>query len=277
MVLWILWPRGHGGVLTQVPLAINLRVLCVQVGTPDYYAPEFIQAKRKHTSFSQAIDYWALGCLVYDMLYGYLPFESESSVKTESLILSHQVCCVGAACSVITRVVIIIPRQRWSSSTDQKTSLGDLFPLSFPLLAFEHALSCYLSRGACHARCSRPIGSCIRHHWAIPYSTLIVLSCTTQTTLRFPPNAAVTEDALSFMKSLLCDVKERRDYAQIRRHAFLSSIDWAVIDDSSIPTDIPDQLEPRKSRAVAPPRQPMRVLSTQVSRPRAPPPKRVFA
>nr|AML77872.1 putative LOV domain-containing protein [Linum usitatissimum] len=53
------------------------------VGTEEYIAPEIITAAG-HTS---AVDWWALGILLYEMLYGYTPFRGKSRQKTFANIL----------------------------------------------------------------------------------------------------------------------------------------------------------------------------------------------
>lgn len=100
-----------------------------------------------------------------------------------------------------------------------------------------------------------------------------------QTTLRFPPNPAATAEAVSFIRSLLCDVSERLTYPEIRAHPFMACVDWDMVDSGSVPVDIPTVLPERTEPAVAPPRQPLRVMTTgQQSRARTPPPppRRVF-
>ena len=42
-------------------------------GTQEYLAPEFVL----NTGHDLAVDYWALGILIYEMLLGYTPFETE--------------------------------------------------------------------------------------------------------------------------------------------------------------------------------------------------------
>jgi len=52
-------------------------------GTPDYLAPEIIQSK----PYSQAVDWYALGILIYEMLAGYPPFYKEDHVELYEQIL----------------------------------------------------------------------------------------------------------------------------------------------------------------------------------------------
>lgn len=52
-------------------------------GTPEYIAPEVIQSR----GHGKAVDYWALGILLYEMIVGYPPFFDESPFKTYEKIL----------------------------------------------------------------------------------------------------------------------------------------------------------------------------------------------
>ncbi|KAI9320512.1 kinase-like domain-containing protein [Dichotomocladium elegans] len=52
-------------------------------GTPDYLAPEIIELK----GYTKAVDCWALGVLIYEMLAGFTPFEDVNVVRQYEKIL----------------------------------------------------------------------------------------------------------------------------------------------------------------------------------------------
>lgn len=53
------------------------------VGTEEYIAPEIITG----TGHSTAIDWWALGILLYELLYGHTPFRGKNRKNTFAKIL----------------------------------------------------------------------------------------------------------------------------------------------------------------------------------------------
>ncbi|CAM0152363.1 unnamed protein product [Urochloa decumbens] len=57
------------------------------VGTEEYIAPEIITGAG-HTS---AVDWWALGILLYEMLYGYTPFRGKTRQRTFANILHRDI------------------------------------------------------------------------------------------------------------------------------------------------------------------------------------------
>lgn len=52
-------------------------------GTPDYLAPEIIQSK----GYGKAVDWWALGVLIYEMIAGHPPFYNSDHMKLYETIL----------------------------------------------------------------------------------------------------------------------------------------------------------------------------------------------
>ncbi|KAI5949544.1 RIM15 [Candida jiufengensis] len=54
------------------------------VGTPDYLAPETIEGIGQ----SEASDWWSIGCILFEFLYGYPPFHADSPEKVFDNILS---------------------------------------------------------------------------------------------------------------------------------------------------------------------------------------------
>ncbi|KAK7324968.1 hypothetical protein VNO77_28962 [Canavalia gladiata] len=69
----------------QIPMfmAEPMRASNSFVGTEEYIAPEIITGSG-HTS---GVDWWALGILLYEMLYGYTPFRGKTRQKTFANIL----------------------------------------------------------------------------------------------------------------------------------------------------------------------------------------------
>lgn len=53
-------------------------------GTPEYLAPEIVQSR----GHGKAVDWWALGILIYEMLAGYTPFYDSNTLTCYQLILA---------------------------------------------------------------------------------------------------------------------------------------------------------------------------------------------
>ena len=56
-------------------------------GTPEYLAPEILQLK----GHDKAVDWWALGILIYEMLAGYPPFSDENPFVIYENILAGEI------------------------------------------------------------------------------------------------------------------------------------------------------------------------------------------
>ena len=52
-------------------------------GTPEYLAPEVIK-KQGH---SKTVDWWCLGCIIYEMVTGFPPFKSQNRLELFEAIL----------------------------------------------------------------------------------------------------------------------------------------------------------------------------------------------
>lgn len=71
---------SHNIVTSQMP-----------VGTPDYIAPEVLaMMERCRGSYGRACDWWSLGIVAYEMLYGQTPFTADKAVVTYSNIMNYK-------------------------------------------------------------------------------------------------------------------------------------------------------------------------------------------
>ena len=61
-------------------------------GTPDYFAPELLAGK----GYLWSVDWWCVGVLMYEMLYGETPFEADSAMQMFKRIVSEEAECAGA-------------------------------------------------------------------------------------------------------------------------------------------------------------------------------------
>jgi serine/threonine protein kinase len=83
----LICPDGHLK-LTDFGLAKSIdaeEATTTFCGTPEYVAPEMV--RREH--YSYPIDWWALGILAFEMLFGVSPFVSSNRVRLYQLILNN--------------------------------------------------------------------------------------------------------------------------------------------------------------------------------------------
>ncbi|KAA0189009.1 Serine/threonine kinase, partial [Fasciolopsis buskii] len=60
------------------------------IGTPDYISPEMLNCQSKPGKIGPECDWWALGIIAFEMLFGEPAFYGQSLVETYSRILSHE-------------------------------------------------------------------------------------------------------------------------------------------------------------------------------------------
>lgn len=71
------------GLSKEIGVNESTKTFC---GTPEYVAPEVILRE----PYSFPVDWWSLGILTYEMLFGEIPFESENSKVLFDMIINHE-------------------------------------------------------------------------------------------------------------------------------------------------------------------------------------------
>ena len=72
------------------------------VGTPDYVAPEVLMSMNSNEGvYGIECDWWSLGIVAFEMLYGHTPFTEDSLVVTYSNIMDFKVSALKNLFSVM--------------------------------------------------------------------------------------------------------------------------------------------------------------------------------
>ncbi|KAL9011215.1 MAG: hypothetical protein Q9173_003920 [Seirophora scorigena] len=99
------------------------------VGTPDYLAPETINGLGQ----DEMSDWWSLGCILFEFLFGYPPFHADAPEKVFENILARRIdwpdeeemSLVSAeAKDMMERLMTVNPRGRLGANMEEKYSSG---------------------------------------------------------------------------------------------------------------------------------------------------------
>lgn len=98
------------------------------VGTPDYLAPETINGLGQ----DESSDWWSLGCILFEFLFGYPPFHGDTPEKVFENILERKIdwpddsyCAISAeAKDLMEKLMTIDPKQRLGSNIEEKFMSG---------------------------------------------------------------------------------------------------------------------------------------------------------
>ncbi|KAI5970353.1 RIM15 [Candida margitis] len=105
------------------------------VGTPDYLAPETIRGIGQ----SEASDWWSIGCILFEFLYGYPPFHADTPEKVFDNILRGEIdwpnlppeedskLCSPEAKDLIERLLELNPEKRLGSQGADEIMMHPFF------------------------------------------------------------------------------------------------------------------------------------------------------
>lgn len=98
------------------------------VGTPDYLAPETING----TGQDEMCDWWSLGCIMFEFLYGVPPFNAETTEQVFDNILNRRIAwpddeefeVSAEAKDLINKLIQLDPDERLGANKDEKYPSG---------------------------------------------------------------------------------------------------------------------------------------------------------
>lgn len=109
------------------------------VGTPDYLAPETING----TGQDEMCDWWSLGCIMFEFLYGTPPFNADTPEQVFDNILNRRIAwpddddfeVSSEAKDLINKLIQLDPRKRLGANVDEKYPSGGAEIQAHPFFA----------------------------------------------------------------------------------------------------------------------------------------------
>lgn len=98
------------------------------VGTPDYLAPETIKGERQ----DETSDWWSVGCIMFEFLYGFPPFHADEAEHVFENILARRITwpddsdydVSDEAKDLINKLLCMDPQERLGSNREEKHASG---------------------------------------------------------------------------------------------------------------------------------------------------------
>ena len=92
-------------------------------GTPQYLAPEILKKK----GYNKSVDWWSLGCVMYEMLTGKLPFPIKKGGKINLKIYENEVFYPNSinstAKDLLQNLLVVNPNKRLGSGPDGSSNI----------------------------------------------------------------------------------------------------------------------------------------------------------
>lgn len=113
-------------------------------GTPEYLAPELVLGR----GHNKAVDYWALGILIYEMIAGHSPFADAAGALRPCVLMhaclpNYLTCLLGRLAGWLDVVHSSIPYQSVMLTTSHNPTTILHCPLSCPAMSCPYYTSTY--------------------------------------------------------------------------------------------------------------------------------------